>query len=920
MSKSERPKSKDSGCVTLNIGGKVFRTFTDTLMKGTTMLSAMFSGRIPVKKEEDGSVFIDRDGTHFRYILNFLRDGTLSRPDTLKEIDELKAEARFYCIPRLVEYCESFQDERATSKSERGKKRKIYTSNTDNNLHEERRRNKVSKKDRVNVSSASDSDSLASFSSPNNRKKGKTRPKKNKSSNAKRSNEERGHKIYSITSSDSADSFEDRSADERKQCEYREKNDRSPRNNENSGIGKKIVGNCLETMDKKRHRRSSSSSSNERSEGEIKERDFRQFRDDRYQGYGSDSSGARYDKRRGTKDSIDVRSLNRSNELYENSKFEKDAKNAKMKNALNIGERKGWSNVKENFSQIKNDKSSLIHRKFDSQNYHTLFTSRFKVKDGFCDDCNIPYTGDKGSNHYNSRTHYQNTSGKFRCQICFAYNSDIKLHLANCHVEDVFRCNVCSTNKSSNYMKQQYHTLEMRKMLDHFYNFHPNPGEKNKPQKLPDRDELLASGKILPPKNLECLGCKLCNGNYMCSIDEIVEHQHLEDGISVAHENDIRFTCRICGPVNDFVNYQALKRHIEDKHDYSPHFNRSRSASSNYDSNYTAAKNSNIADVSIVRTSDSINEERSALRHMRFRPDENKSFGSRSSIDSDRTRLQRIIADREVIERSLDNVSARYSATETERDQSSDRSSVRSKWDDGERIKPKKVVDNNMTVKEPSYPTSYNCFYCAEEFKTSSVRQQHMSMQHDANMFACELKCTSFTVNTRRQMLAHLDDTHYFYNDPRRESKSEYLKLYSIPPNDSRLVTCRLCKHSDYNDDDDLYDENLVGIWLAQNLDALQTQLIKHIRTNHPSKSSELTKLKQSPSFTHHSSKSGNIFPLKIWFKLGCRLCNKTFSGKDAVKEWDEHANKRHDPVDSLIEINSLSSEESDITEVNKSG
>jgi len=166
-------------------------------------------------------------------------------------------------------------------------------------------------------------------------------------------------------------------------------------------------------------------------------------------------------------------------------------------------------------------------------------------------------------------------------------------------------------------------------------------------------------------------------------------------------------------------------------------------------------------------------------------------------------------------------------------------------------------------------------------------------------------------------MLCHLDETHYFYNDPKRKSKSEYLKLYSIPPKDSRQVTCRLCDQKSNNDDDDLYDECLVGLWLGQNLDTLQPQLIKHIRTNHPSKNAELTKLKQSPSFTHHSTKSNDNFPLKIWFKLGCRLCNEIFSGEKAVKEWNDHSDRRHDPVDSLIENPSVSSEELDIIELN---
>ena len=35
----------------------------------------MVSGRHSITREPDGSFFIDRDGTYFRYILNYLRDG-----------------------------------------------------------------------------------------------------------------------------------------------------------------------------------------------------------------------------------------------------------------------------------------------------------------------------------------------------------------------------------------------------------------------------------------------------------------------------------------------------------------------------------------------------------------------------------------------------------------------------------------------------------------------------------------------------------------------------------------------------------------------------------------------------------------------------------------------------------------------------
>jgi uracil-DNA glycosylase len=44
------------------------------------MLAAMFSGRHLNSQDEDGRYFIDRDGTHFRHILNFLRDGETYLP------------------------------------------------------------------------------------------------------------------------------------------------------------------------------------------------------------------------------------------------------------------------------------------------------------------------------------------------------------------------------------------------------------------------------------------------------------------------------------------------------------------------------------------------------------------------------------------------------------------------------------------------------------------------------------------------------------------------------------------------------------------------------------------------------------------------------------------------------------------------
>lgn len=71
------------------------------------MLALMFSGKYNVEKDEEGRYFIDRDGTHFRYILNFLRDGSTYIPYSNKQlVDELYEEVKYYQIQDLLDKLE----------------------------------------------------------------------------------------------------------------------------------------------------------------------------------------------------------------------------------------------------------------------------------------------------------------------------------------------------------------------------------------------------------------------------------------------------------------------------------------------------------------------------------------------------------------------------------------------------------------------------------------------------------------------------------------------------------------------------------------------------------------------------------------------------------------------------------------------
>ena len=76
------------------------------------MLDAMFSGRFDSKPAEDGSYFIDRDGTHFRYILNYLRTGQLVVPEDKIVRRELLTEAEFYQVQGIIDELKAypFQD------------------------------------------------------------------------------------------------------------------------------------------------------------------------------------------------------------------------------------------------------------------------------------------------------------------------------------------------------------------------------------------------------------------------------------------------------------------------------------------------------------------------------------------------------------------------------------------------------------------------------------------------------------------------------------------------------------------------------------------------------------------------------------------------------------------------------------------
>ena len=98
--------------VYLNVGGTVYTTTSDTLNNdGGGYLSILVrnqstEGRVKNTLSKDGNIFIDRNGTLFEYILDFLRNGRL--PSRLSDVllVDLRDEAMFYQIPELVQLLE----------------------------------------------------------------------------------------------------------------------------------------------------------------------------------------------------------------------------------------------------------------------------------------------------------------------------------------------------------------------------------------------------------------------------------------------------------------------------------------------------------------------------------------------------------------------------------------------------------------------------------------------------------------------------------------------------------------------------------------------------------------------------------------------------------------------------------------------
>jgi hypothetical protein len=91
--------------VTFNIGGQIYSTTRLTINENVdsqSLLALIIRNQTSTQLDHNGHYFLDRDGTYFRYILNYFRDKKLVLPENFTELKQLCSEAKFYQIDRLI--------------------------------------------------------------------------------------------------------------------------------------------------------------------------------------------------------------------------------------------------------------------------------------------------------------------------------------------------------------------------------------------------------------------------------------------------------------------------------------------------------------------------------------------------------------------------------------------------------------------------------------------------------------------------------------------------------------------------------------------------------------------------------------------------------------------------------------------------
>jgi hypothetical protein len=100
----------------MNVGGQLFETPVEVLTADPySILAACCRVETPIKPDDEGIFYFDRDWWLFRHILTFLRTNRL--PNEMETLKELYKESSFYRLEKLQRAIESIPVNQVTNYS-----------------------------------------------------------------------------------------------------------------------------------------------------------------------------------------------------------------------------------------------------------------------------------------------------------------------------------------------------------------------------------------------------------------------------------------------------------------------------------------------------------------------------------------------------------------------------------------------------------------------------------------------------------------------------------------------------------------------------------------------------------------------------------------------------------------------------------
>jgi hypothetical protein len=100
--------------IAINVGGQLFETSVEVLTSDPySVLAACCRVDTPIKPDDEGVFFFDRDWWIFRHIISFLRSNKL--PNEIETLKELYKEASFYRIEKLQRAIENIPVDQVTN-------------------------------------------------------------------------------------------------------------------------------------------------------------------------------------------------------------------------------------------------------------------------------------------------------------------------------------------------------------------------------------------------------------------------------------------------------------------------------------------------------------------------------------------------------------------------------------------------------------------------------------------------------------------------------------------------------------------------------------------------------------------------------------------------------------------------------------